>query len=155
MIILLTSPCFSLLVLCLRGKLITRKLYNLGSKNILQWCVLDHEWPEILWEFHCGVVGGHVEGKEIDQKILQEGLWWFNIFKYAKDYARACDVYKRVGKPSCREELPLHPILALQAFEKWEIDSIGPINPIAKHLKARYNITSTNYLTYWAEVELV
>jgi hypothetical protein len=69
-------------------------------------------------------------GKETARKILQVGLWWPTMFKYAKEYAWACDVCQRVGNPSHHDELPLHPIRALQAFEKWVVDFIGPINPL-------------------------
>jgi hypothetical protein len=108
---------------------------------------LDHERSYILWECHSGFVGGHVGGKDIAQNILQVGLWWPTLFKDAKAYARACDVFQRVGKPSRRDELPLHPVRALQAFKKWVVDFIGPINPSARHSKARYIITTTDYLT--------
>jgi hypothetical protein len=116
---------------------------------------LDHERPDILWECHSGVVGGHVGGKETTRKILQEGLWWPTMFKDAKEYAWACDVCQRVGKPSCHDEFPLHHVCALQDFEKWVVDFIGPINPPTKHSKARYIITTTDYLTHWVEAEVV
>jgi hypothetical protein len=38
----------------------------------------------------------------------------------------------------------------LQAFEKWEIDFVGSINPQARRSGARYIITTTQYLTRWA-----
>jgi hypothetical protein len=113
---------------------------------------LDHERQDILWEFHSGVAGGHVGGKAMAQKVLQAGLWWETLFKDAKAHARLCDVCQWVGKLSCRDELPLQPVRALQAFEKWVVDFIGPINPTTKHSKARYIITATDYLTRWAEV---
>jgi hypothetical protein len=77
------------------------------------------------------------------------------MFKDAKEYALACDVCQRVGKSSRRDELPLHPVHAQQAFEKWAVDFIGPINPLVDHSKARYIITAIDYLTRWAEVEAV
>jgi transposase InsO family protein len=41
--------------------------------------------------------------------------------------------------------------LTLQAFEKWAIDFVGPINPPGKHTGAQYIITTTKYLTRWEE----
>jgi hypothetical protein len=45
----------------------------------------------------------------------------------------------------------MQPVQALQAFEKWEVDFIGPINPTTKHSKARYIITTTDCLMCWAK----
>jgi hypothetical protein len=127
----------------------------LGLENILKRCVLSHERQDILWEFHSGVVGGHVGGKDIAHKVLQFGLWWATLFKDAKYYDRSCDTCQRVGNPSRRDELPLQLVRALQKFEKWDVDFIGPINPPTNHSKARYIITAKNYLTIWAEAEEV
>jgi hypothetical protein len=75
-------------------------LYKLGLERILRRCVLDLERQDTLLECHGGVVGGHIGGKAIAQKVLQEGLWWETLFKDEKEYARSCDVCQRVGKPS-------------------------------------------------------
>jgi hypothetical protein len=136
-------------------QLIVVQLYKLGLENILRRCVLNHERQDILWECHSGVAGGHVGGKATAQKVLQVGLWWDTLFKDAKEYARSCEICQRVGNPSCKDELPLHPVRALQAFEKWVVDFIGPINPQAKNSKDRYIITTTDYLTRWVEAEVV
>ena len=56
---------------------------------------------------------------------------------------------------SRRDEMPLAPQLTLQAFEKWAIDFLGPINPPGKRTRSRYIITATEYLTKWAEVRAV
>jgi hypothetical protein len=57
----------------------------------------------------------------------------------SKDYCQICDVYQRVGKP----KVTLRPKVTLQAFDKWEIDFVGPINPLAKRTGERYIITMT------------
>jgi hypothetical protein len=100
-------------------------------------------------------VGGHISRNETTINILQAGLWWPTLFKDAKEYSHACNLCQRVGKPSHRDEFPLHLIHALQAFEKWVVDFIGPINSPANNSKERYIITATNYLTCWAEAEVV
>jgi hypothetical protein len=38
----------------------------------------------ILEEGHEGIVGGHYEGKETTQKVLQAGLWWPTLHRDAK-----------------------------------------------------------------------
>jgi hypothetical protein len=51
--------------------------------------------------------------------------------------------------------MPLRPQVTLQAFDKWAIDFVGPINPPAKRTRARYIITMTEYLTRWEKSVLV
>jgi hypothetical protein len=51
--------------------------------------------------------------------------------------------------------MPLVPQLTLHDFDKWEFDFIGPINPPEKISGERYIITTMDYLTIWAEAELI
>jgi hypothetical protein len=108
---------------------------------------LEHERPIILVEDHEGIVGGHYAGKGTTQKVLCLGLWWPIVHKYAKEYFQKCDVCLRVGKPNKRDEIPLRPQVTLQAFDKWETEFVGPINPLEKMLGAIYIITMIEYLT--------
>lgn len=71
----------------------------------------------------------------------------------SKDYCRACDVCQRMGRSSQRDELPLNLQVSLQAFNKWEIYFVGPIQPLGKKAGERYIITVTKYLTKWVEVQ--
>jgi hypothetical protein len=51
--------------------------------------------------------------------------------------------------------MSLRPQVTIQEFDKWEIDFMGPIKPLAKRTGERYIITMTKYLTRWAEAALV
>jgi hypothetical protein len=90
-------------------QLIAGNLYKLGVNGILRRCVLEHERHMILTEAREGIVGGHYAGKMTTKKILCAGLWWPTLHRDAKEYYQECDVCKRVGKPSRRDEIPLHP----------------------------------------------
>jgi hypothetical protein len=80
--------------------LIFGQLYNMGLDEILRRCIMEEEHLLILIEAHEGITRGHYAGKATTHKVLQAGLWWPTLHRDAKDYARACDICQRVGKPS-------------------------------------------------------
>ena len=131
--------------------LIAGQLYKLGPDEILHRYVLENERRRILEEAHAGIAGGHYAGKPNVQKVLTAGLWCPTVHKDAKEFCRSCDVCQRIGKPSRRDEMLLKPQITLQAFEKWAIDFVGPINRLGKQRGTRYIITPTDYLTRWVE----
>jgi hypothetical protein len=120
-------------------QLIARNLYKLGADGILRRCILEHKRKTILEEAHDEIVGGHYTGKATTQNILCVVLWWPTLFKDVKEYSQSCDVCQRVGKPSRHDEVTLNPQVTLQAFDKWAIDFVGPINPQARRSGERYH----------------
>jgi hypothetical protein len=87
--------------------LVAGQLYKMGLDEILRRCVMEIERPVILIEADEGIAKGHYAGKATAQKVLRDGLWWPTLHRDAKEYARACDVCQRIGKPSQRDEIPL------------------------------------------------
>jgi hypothetical protein len=71
--------------------------------------VLEHERPMILTKAHIGIARGNYVGKETMQNSFCVGIWWPTLHKYAKEYYQACSACQRVGNPSRRVEMPLHP----------------------------------------------
>jgi len=122
------------------------RLYKLGADGVIRRCIPDHERTDILWECHSRVAGGHTNGKRTACNILQARLWWPAMFPNAKEYTKSCDVCQIIGRPSCRDKMSIHLVLAPQPFYKWAVDFIGPINPLAQYSREQYTITATNYL---------
>ena len=64
-----------------------------------------------------------------------------------------CDQFQRMGKPTPKDEMPLQPQVALEPFDKWGMDFIGPIDSPSGQKK--YIIVCNYYLTKWVETKAV
>ena len=51
--------------------------------------------------------------------------------------------------------MPFVSQITLRAFDKWDVDFVGPINPPSKRTGPRYIITAIEYLTRWAKATSV
>ena len=81
--------------------------------------------------------------------MLQLGYYWPMIFKDAKKYVRACDSYQRMGRLGQDDEMPLQPQLAVEPFERWVLDFVGPFSPPSN--QKVHILVATDYVTKWVE----
>jgi transposase InsO family protein len=54
-----------------------------------------------------------------------------------------------MGKPTVANEMPLHAQVVIETFEKWDLDFVGPINPMSRRNK--YISVCKYYVTKWVE----
>jgi len=58
-----------------------------------------------------------------------------------------------MGKPTRRDEMPLHPQVTFEPFDKWNMEFIESIEPPARQNK--YIIVCTDYLKKWVEAKAI
>jgi len=52
-------------------------------------------------------------------------------------------------KPTGSDEMPLQAQVVIEPFEKWDLNFVGPINPVSR--RRRYILVYTYYVTKWVE----
>ncbi|XP_038981148.1 uncharacterized protein LOC120110398 [Phoenix dactylifera] len=92
--------------------------------------------------------GGYFASKKTVAKVLQCGFYWPTMFKDAHEFCRTCDPCQRVGSLTHRQMMPLQPITAIEIFDIWGIDFMGPFPPFFGY---EYILVGVEYVSKWVE----
>ena len=123
-------------------------LFKIGADNLLRKCVTNSEAKNILWHCHNSPYGGHFNGERTAAKVLQSGFFWPTLFKDAHMHVQHCDKCQRTGTISRRHEMPLRGIQAIEVFDCWGIDFIGPL---PSSFSNEYILLAVEYVSRWVE----
>ncbi|XP_070054389.1 uncharacterized protein [Nicotiana tomentosiformis] len=91
---------------------------------------------------------GHHGGDRTTQKVLQLGLYWPKLFKVAHVFVKHCDRYQRTGTITRKHAMPLQNILAVELFDVWGIDFMGPFPYSNGH---KYILVAVDYVSKWVK----
>eukprot|EP00253_Pinus_taeda_P014159 PITA_14159 len=124
-------------------------LYRRGVDSVFCHCLIHEEVEKVLNDCHSGACGSHMSGYAITQKILRTGYFWPSLFKDCIDAVRKCHNCQIFYRKMCAPPTPLHPIIVVGPFAKWDIDFIT-CNPhsVGGH---EHIILAVDYFTKWAE----
>ena len=93
---------------------------------VFRRCVPEHEQGQILQKCHSEAYGGHHAGDRTAHKVLQYGFYWPTLFKDAHKFVSSCDECQRIGNNGKRQEIPMNYSLAIEPFDVWGFDCMGP-----------------------------
>lgn len=74
---------------------------------IIHRCVREDEFFDIFKSCDDESCGGNFVDKQNSYKIVRLEYYWPTLFRDAKKYARSCDSFQRMGKPTTTNEIPL------------------------------------------------
>ena len=90
--------------------------------SIFHRCLTHEEVEVVLNDFHGGACGGHLYGISTAQKILRVGYFWPSIFKDCVNAVNKCHPYQVFARNMHSHPTPLHLIITIGPFTKWEVD---------------------------------
>ncbi|CAN1293896.1 Retrovirus-related Pol polyprotein from transposon 17.6 [Linum perenne] len=125
-------------------------LFRIGSDGVLRRCVTLTEAVAIMQQCHSGPTGGHHGANRTARKVFTAGFHWPTVFRDCQDFVKTCDACQRTGKISNRNEMPMQISIAVEIFDVWGIDFMGPFPP---SMGNKYILVAVDYVSKWAEAQ--
>lgn len=126
-------------------------LFRRSFQGPSQRCLSKAEADEVLREVHEGVLGNHVAGGMLTQKIIRLGYFWPTMKIDSKRFAQKCQVCQRYSNNIHRPAAPMTFVEISWPFDQWGIDLVGPF-PMASGQR-KFLVVAVEYFTKWVEAE--
>ena len=103
----------------------------------------------MLNDCHEGACGGYLSGISIAQIFLRVGYFWSSIFKDCVNVVKRCHPFQVFARNMHSCPTPLHPIITIDPFTKWEVDFMD----CKPNLAGGYHhiIVDVDYFMKWEE----
>jgi hypothetical protein len=125
-------------------------LFKHGVDSIIRRCIPESEQHDILKFCHELSCGGHFSARTTALKVLQSGFFWPSIFKDSYHFRLTCDRCQRTGNIGKRNEMPQSNDMAIEIFDCWGIDFMGPFPPSEGN---NYILVAVDYVSKWVEAK--
>eukprot|EP00257_Ricinus_communis_P022754 XP_015582576.1 uncharacterized protein K02A2.6-like [Ricinus communis] len=125
-------------------------LFRVCADQVIRGCVHGEEILQILRHCHERPMGGHQAANHTAKKVLDSGLYWPTIFSDARAFVQVCNACQRSSSISTRDEMPQTSIQAVEIFDVWGIDFIGPF---PSSYGNKNILVVIEYFSKWAEVQ--
>ena len=79
---------------------------------------------------------------------MQSGFYWPTLFKDARKFVSSCDECQRIGNIGKRQEIPMNYSLAVEPFDVWGFDHMGPFPSSNGYT---HILVVVDYVTKWVE----
>uniref|UniRef100_A0A2N9FB44 Integrase catalytic domain-containing protein n=1 Tax=Fagus sylvatica TaxID=28930 RepID=A0A2N9FB44_FAGSY len=101
------------------------KLYKKSYTGPYLLCVHPDLVPDLLYEIHEGVCGGHTGGRSLAHRAIGQGYWWPYMQKDAAQYVRRCEKCQLFAPAIHKPASQLNPISSPWPFAQCLISDNG------------------------------
>jgi len=124
-------------------------LFKYCPDQIIRRCLPEDEHHSALTFWHEFACDGHFGPWKIAEKVFRSGFYWSTLFNDSNNFRKLYVRCQMTGWITCKDMMPLTPILEVEIFDVSGIDFIGPF-PIS--FSNQFILVAVGYVSKWVEV---